>query len=209
MKIGENCMNRNHNRHSVRLGGYDYSQPGAYFVTTCAHKRDLLFGEVLNGEMRPNEIGRVVSQEWFRSANIRAEIELYPDEFVVMPNPIHGIVWIVGHVGATDPRVGEHGRAPLQRSPRSLGAFVAGFTSAVTRRINMMRGTAWAALWQSGYYEHIIRDEESLNRIREYIMQNPLRWYLDQENPNRTSEDKGNDKFWDSLSTGLTKRGKL
>lgn len=113
-------MNRDHNRRSVRLSGYDYSQPGAYFVTICTHKRDLLFGEVLNGEMRPNEIGRVVSQEWFRSANIRAEIELYPDEFVVMPNHIHGIVWIVGHMGGDR----SPGRGARPCPPTTITTFV-------------------------------------------------------------------------------------
>jgi REP element-mobilizing transposase RayT len=181
-------MNTKHRR-SIRLKGYDYSQAGAYFVTICTHKRDFLFGEVVDGEMRANEFGCVVSKEWFGSADIRAEIKLYPDEFVVMPNHIHGIVWILDHVGATGPRVGAHGRAPLQRPPRSLGAFVAGFKSAVTKRINMMRGTPGAAVWQRGYYEHIIRDDESLNRIREYILQNPLRWHLDLENPQRAGED--------------------
>ena len=79
--------------------------------------------------------------------------------------------------------VGAHGRAPLRRAPQSLGAFVAGFKSAATRRINARRGTPGTVVWQRNYYEHIIRDERSLDRIREYIAANPLQWDLDRENP--------------------------
>jgi len=134
-----------------------------------------------------------VQKEWFRSAEIRREIVLFSDEFVVMPNHIHGIVRIVespnAHVGATGPTagatdatVGATGRSPLQGpAKRSLASFVAGFKSAVTKRINDRRGTAGAIIWQRNYYEHIIRHAESLNRIRAYILDNPLQWHLDHE----------------------------
>lgn len=88
-----------HHRRSIRLPGYDYAQAGAYFVTICTNQRECLFGEVVDGEMRLNEYGRVVEDEWFASACIRCEIEL--DAFIVMPNHIHGIVWIAEPVGAT------------------------------------------------------------------------------------------------------------
>jgi len=169
-------------RRSLRLKGYDYSRPGAYFVTICTHDRVCLFGEVVEGEMVPNIFGRIVQEEWFRSAGIRQEIELRPDEFVVMPNHLHGIVWIIP-AGVSMTPVGAHGRAPLRRAPRSLGAFVAGFKSTATRRINARRGTPGTVVWQRNYYEHIIRDERSLDRIREYIAANPLQWDLDIENP--------------------------
>ena len=136
-------------RKRLRLPGYDYTQPGAYFVTICTHGRKMLFGQVVDGEMVLNPLGEIVREEWFRSAKIRAEIELFPDEFVVMPNHIHGIVWIVptdfphGRVGATGHVVGATGRSPLRRpqsphgpAPRSLGAFIAGFKASVTKRIN-------------------------------------------------------------------------
>jgi len=89
-------------RKSIRLQGWDYSEPGAYFVTICTHGRASLFGRVVEGEMVLNEYGEIVQEEWMRSAEIRAEIELFPDEFVVMPNHVHGIVWIV----ATDAPAG-------------------------------------------------------------------------------------------------------
>jgi REP element-mobilizing transposase RayT len=138
-----------HHRRSIRLRGYDYRQPGAYFVTIVTQDRACLFGEVVGEEMHLNELGKIVWEEWFRSAEIRQEIELLPDEFVVMPNHVHGIVWIV------ESPVGAHGRAPLhhaplQRLPRSLASFIAGFKSAtipderkdlsVRKTINLLYG---------------------------------------------------------------------
>ncbi len=92
-----------HNRRSIRLKGYDYSQAGAYFVTIVTQDRALLFGEVVNGEMRLNEYGQMVREEWFRAAALRPYVQLFDDEFVVMPNHVHGIIWIVddNDVGAT------------------------------------------------------------------------------------------------------------
>ena len=86
-----------HHRRSIRLKGYDYSQPGAYFITICTHERECLFGEIVNDEMILNDYGKIVYEEWFLSAKIRNEIELYENEFVVMPNHIHGIVWIIAN----------------------------------------------------------------------------------------------------------------
>ena len=184
-----------HHRRSIRLAGYDYTQAGAYFVTLVTHQRECLFGEIVDGEMLLNEIGRIVRDEWFRSAEIRREIALDPDEFVVMPNHIHGIVWIcnmgddvgshgVGADGVGADGVGAHGRAPLpgQRLPRSLSSFIAGFKSAVTKRINEYRGTPGVPVWQRNYFEHIIRDDGELERIRQYIMNNPALWKEDREN---------------------------
>lgn len=170
-------------RQSIRLKGYDYTGPGAYFITICTHRRAFLFGDVVNGEMCLNRAGQVVTDEWTRSVTIRREITL--DEFVVMPNHIHGIVWIVpvgAHVGAHG-GAPLHGQALLHRPPRSLGSFVAGFKASVTRGINALRQTPGAPVWQRNYHEHIIRTEESLNRIRQYILDNPVRWTLDRENP--------------------------
>ncbi len=97
-----------HNRRSMRFKGYDYSQSGAYFVTICTHQHQSLFGTIVGGEMVFNSYGKVVEEEWFKSARIRSEIELFADEFVVMPNHIHGIIWILKDptVGATRGIVG-------------------------------------------------------------------------------------------------------
>lgn len=165
------------------MSGYDYSQEGMYFVTICAHGRECVFGEVVDDNMRLNDCGQIARQEWENSAEIRNEITL--DTFIVMPNHIHGIVIINGAaVGAT-------GRSPGRFGPgtRSLGAFVAGFKSAVTKRINNLRGTPGIPLWQRNYYEHIIRDAESLTRIQQYIVDNPARWDFDRENPKATTAE--------------------
>jgi putative transposase len=86
---------KKHHRRSIRLKGYDYAQPGAYFVTLVAWHREALFGKVVGGSVRLSALGRIVEEEWLRSIEIRREIRLYQDEFVVMPNHLHGIVWIV------------------------------------------------------------------------------------------------------------------
>ena len=83
-----------HHRHSIRLKGYDYTQAGAYFVTICTWKHECLFGEVVEGEMRLSALGQIVREEWVKSSDIRKEIRLFEDEFVIMPNHVHGIVWI-------------------------------------------------------------------------------------------------------------------
>jgi len=170
-----------HHRCSLRLKGYDYSQAGAYFITICTQNRECLFGHVLDGEMVSNDAGRMVAEEWMKSADIRNEIEL--DAFVVMPNHVHGIVSI---------RRGDRPVAPTPEpipasgpKPKSIGSFVAGFKSTVTKQVNELRGTPGAKLWQRNYYEHVIRDEDDLNRIRQYILDNPARWAKDENNPDR------------------------
>jgi len=166
-----------YHRQSIRLKDYDYTQAGAYFVTICTHKRECVLGDVVNGEMQLNELGQVVEIEWLKTAEIRDNVEL--DAFVIMPNHIHGIIVIIEScVGAT-------GRSPLRNgpAPKSIGAIVAGFKSAATKRINELRSTPRAPVWQRNYYEHVIRNEDDLNEIREYILNNPLRWELDSENP--------------------------
>lgn len=170
-----------HHRRSIRLKGYDYSQPGAYFVTICTQNRACLFGDVVDGKMRLNDIGRIVEQCWYHIPVHFAHVQL--DAFMVMPNHVHGIIVLVdsGNVGATH-------ASPLPTRPRgpqrkSIASIVGSFKSTVTKRINDYRGTPGLPVWQRNYYEHIIRDEQSLIRIREYIANNPFQWALDRENP--------------------------
>nr|WP_290668599.1 hypothetical protein [Ardenticatena sp.] len=102
-------------RRSIRLKGWDYCTSAVCFVTICTHDRAPLVGRVVDGDIVLNAFGEIARAEWFRSAEIRAEIELFPDEFVVMPNHIHGIVWIVetdDGTGHRDDAVGVHGRSP-------------------------------------------------------------------------------------------------
>lgn len=172
-----------HHRRSIRLPNYDYSRSGIYFVTICTHQKQCLFGEIHDGKMSLNQIGNIVAEEWLNSSKIRQEIEL--DEWIIMPNHLHGIVAITdngaNHQGAS--------LAPLredilrQRKPRSLSSFVGGFKSSVTKRIKPMCEQPHPVVWQRNYYETIVRDERQLNHIREYIVNNPQKWDEDPEKP--------------------------
>lgn len=169
-----------HHRRSIRLAGHDYASEGGYFITIVTHGRLCLFGQVVEGEMKLNEFGKIVWEEWFKSASIRKEIELDLDEFVVMPNHIHGIVYINGDGGWGDRPVAP--TKPIGPAPKSIGSFVGGFKSSVTKRINALRYTPGAPIWQRNYYEHIINSEKDYENIVNYIDSNPLQWELDKEN---------------------------
>jgi REP element-mobilizing transposase RayT len=185
-----------HHRRSIRLKGYDYTQPGAYFITLCTYRRDQIFGEIIAGEMKLSALGEIVREEWLRSAIIRKEIQIFEDEFVIMPNHFHGINWIVGADGVRpdierahamrpdvmrpDHQKPDARRASPQRLPRSLGSFIAGFKASVTSRAG--RELHMTGIWQSNYYEHIIRNDRELRNIRWYILNNPLNWQLDRDN---------------------------
>jgi REP element-mobilizing transposase RayT len=176
-----------HHRRSIRLPGYDYSQPGAYFITICTHQREHLFGEIVNGVINLNEFGLITREEWQKTALIRIEFEL--GEFVIMPNHVHGIIMIHESVGAYgNTPVGAYSRTPLLTfnpatfySPsRTIGAMVRGYKSAVTTRINQKRDTPRMPVWQRNYWEHIIRDEQDLSNAHAYILNNPAQWETDQ-----------------------------
>ena len=166
-----------HHRRSIRLRNYNYSQNGAYFVTLITKNRENLFGEIKNGEMILNDIGRVVEDEWLMSQKIRKEIEL--DEYCIMPNHFHAIVSIVGANGVCPDSDGEC-HSPLRKS-KSLSSLMAGFKSSVTKKINIVRDMDGLPVWQRNYYEHIVRNESDLRNIRQYIIQNPLNWENDDE----------------------------
>lgn len=180
-------------RRSIRLKGYDYTSPGAYFVTLVTRMRECLFGEITGGEMHLNMAGEIAREEWFKTAELRDNVRLNPDEFVVMPNHVHGIIWIVevdDIVGACDGArvVGAQRRcAPTKTAPNipphGLGAIVRGYKSAVTYRVNTMREIRGMPLWQRNYYEHIIRNEAELGRIQAYIQNNPIQWDADKLHP--------------------------
>ena len=143
-----------HHRRSIRLGGYDYSQAGAYFVTVCTRNRECLFGEIIDGEMRLNDAGRMVDSEWLNTPRIRPQVEL--DGYIVMPNHVHGIICVV------DDGRGTARRAPTVERfgcpvPGSLPTIVRAFKSAATKQINTLRGTPGTPVWQRNYYEYVIR----------------------------------------------------
>ena len=176
--------NEQNHRRSIRLQKYDYAQSGAYFVTISAYQRICLFGDVVKEAMIPNEVGQIVCDEWLRTADIRPDIRL--DSFQVMPNHFHAIV-IVTEQFCEDAAVGAHSRAPFSRQPRSLGSLIAGFKSAATKRINQLRHTPGAPVWQRNYYERIIRSESEMDATRQYIVENPAKWAEDAENPKNLS----------------------
>ena len=225
-----------HRRRSIRLKGFDYAQPGAYFVTIVTQGRECLFGDVMDGQMCLNDAGRMVERWWRELGNKYPRV--IPDACVVMPNHFHGTVMITddgnAHVGGahTGADAGTHAGVPLQPTggfdgvgadlcvcpdphirPQSgarrdtvdgAGAHAGAHTGAPLPRIvqwfktmttnEYIRGVktlGWqpfpGRLWQRNYYEHIIRNNTSLNGIRQYIASNPAQWADDHENPERAT----------------------
>ena len=151
-------------------------------MTICTWGKANLFGEVLDKEIHLNGIGRIVKECWDDLPSHFPGV--ISDEFIVMPNHIHGIVEI------PDNRRGTACRAPTTGGERfghpvagSLATIVRSFKSAATKSINQLRWTPGIPVWQRNYYEHIIRDEKAVNRIRQYILDNPAKWDEDPENP--------------------------
>ena len=188
-----------HHRHSIRLKGYDYSQAWAYFVTICTHNKACVFGDVVDGEMRLNEYGAIVKDEWLRTDTLRENVVI--DEYIIMPNHIHGIVIIMGdgrgtlQRASTGPIRATHRVAPTARGliSNSIGAIIGQFKSIVTKDVRKMGFRYFK--WQRNYYEHVIRNEDKLNRTREYVLNNPLQWQFDRENPGRM-QDEAYDNQW-------------
>ena len=195
-------------RNSIRLKGWDYAGEGWYFVTLVAFRRECLFGVIQKGEMTVNPLGKIVQECWEAIPAHFPNVTL--DEFVIMPNHVHGIVVIRNEehlpiaaealpVGAEAEAVpgGARHASPLQEpgrlrqvqepgrphgvTPGSLGAMIGSFKSSVSRRAG--RELNSANLWQRNYYEHIIRNDRELEAIRHYIEINPERWTEDEENP--------------------------
>jgi putative transposase len=180
-------------RKRLRLREYDYSQPGAYFVTICTKDREHRFGEIVDGQMRSNDMAAVVRLCWNDLPKHYPNVGL--DEFVIMPNHVHGIIVILDEPITVGKRtVGDGLRpSPTRSSPTKkhpLPEIVRAFKSFSARRINEMQNTPSQPVWQRGYYDHIIRDDRSLARIREYIAHNPQRWQMDKENGDATEFDK-------------------
>ncbi|MBM4053072.1 MAG: transposase [Planctomycetes bacterium] len=188
---------------SVRLAEWDYSKAGYYFVTICTLQGECAFGEVIGDQMHLSSIGKIVSEEWVKAETIRNNVLL--DRWVVMPNHLHGIIIIKNDDGVEthcraslnfassniamhdNAMTKAHGNASLppyknkfgpQRN--NLSSIIRGFKSATTGRIRRIKRNF---SWQRRFYDHIIRNEKSLNKIREYILNNPLKWELDKNKP--------------------------
>jgi REP element-mobilizing transposase RayT len=181
-------------RQTVRLPEHNYGARAGYFVTLCTAERACIFGEIHDGALSLSETGTIVGEEWRRTADLRPNVVL--DAFVVMPNHVHGILFLarpsvqVDRQALTDglPSSQEVQRASQRLAPTmpsragSLGTIVGQFKSAVTKRVSALAGEP-VVIWQRNYHEHIIRDRADLDRIRRYISENPARWPEDPENP--------------------------
>ncbi len=177
-----------HNRHSIRLKDYDYSLDGAYFITICLQNFRCLLGDVVDGAMLLNPAGEMVNTEW---VNLELRLDnLILDEFVVMPNHIHGIIMIDGRGESCirpDDSTGDHKDRPYGTATNSIGRMIQAYKSITTNKYVLgVKKNNWrpfpGRLWQRNYYDQIIRNEEDLNDIREYIVNNPLNWEKDEEN---------------------------
>ncbi len=180
-----------HRRRSIRLKGYEYSQPGAYFVTVCVYLRSCLLGEVLEGEMRLNKSGHIVEACWNDSPDHYAHVQL--DAFVIMPNHVHGVIVLTDDGGTDRVNVGA-GFKPAPTGPQGtakrhgLPEIVRAFKTFSSRWINEWRRMFGAPVWQRNYYEHVIRGDAELNGIREYVYSDPARWIEDRYHPLRREE---------------------
>ena len=168
-------------RQSIRLYEYDYSLEGLYFVTICTQNRVCLFGEIINEKMVLNEMGKIAHEEWGKTPRLRKNIKIH--EFIIMPNHMHGVIEIVDvgaycirpqtPTGVCNTPLQQEQDNRFQSPAQTLGAIIRGYKSAVTRQINELRGTRNIPIWQRNYYEHIIRNDESYQKITEYIYENP------------------------------------
>jgi REP element-mobilizing transposase RayT len=205
-----------HHRKSIRLKGFDYTHPGAYYITIDAFRLTCIFGEIVDGVMHLNEWGEIATTFWREIPNVYIDVEI--DDFIVMPNHLHGIIIIHEpadklahpHTGATDVRATQWvapanpitAVAPANPittvapsnlpnptnvhksiTPHSIGSIIGQFKSAATKQINRVRQTPAAPVWQRNYWEHIIRNDADLSRIRRYIRYNPMRWWIDHRGP--------------------------
>ena len=180
---GENNMRQYdfRRRRSIRLKNFDYSSAGAYFFTLCVQNRVCVLGHVIDGRMELNQAGSIVSSEWLRTADVRHNVHL--DEFVVMPDHFHGII-ILDRIIDGPGSLQECSHPTADRSfrlhPDSLGSIIGQFKSIATKRIRLYGQHNFQ--WQRNYFEHIIRNEREFTAIREYIINNPIKWWYDEKN---------------------------
>jgi REP element-mobilizing transposase RayT len=155
-------------RRSLRLKTYDYAQAGVYFVTLCTAQRTCRFGRIEEEEMVLSMQGRVVEAAWWWLQEQYPYVEL--DEWVTMPNHLHGLLVLTPQEG---------------QKTKPLGQLIGAFKTVSTKLIHALPGLKDEVIWQRDFYERVIRSEEELNRARAYILQNPVKWSLDRENPDR------------------------
>jgi putative transposase len=179
-------------RQSVRLDRYDYSQPGMYYVTVCAYRKECIFGNVAQNAVTLNELGETVQRCWLVIPQHFPSVRL--DAHIVMPNHIHAI-FAIRDEGAKSDLYPEYRQRQAWRSlsageaclaptggqasiigKRTVAAIIGSFKSAATREARTLTGQRDLVVWQRGYFEHIISTESGLNQIRQYILENPMKW---------------------------------
>ncbi len=157
-------------RKKNRLQEFDYSQSGYYFVTLCTNNHKLFFGKIINGKMILNQFGESITSNWIKIQTLHNNIEL--DEFVIMPNHIHGII-IINYVGDA-----KFASPTMDRTKMLLSKIIQQFKRACTIEIKNKLSFR-LPLWQRSYYDRIIRNEKELYQIRKYILQNLLKWEIE------------------------------
>jgi putative transposase len=176
-----------HHRRSIRLKNYDYSQAGAYFVTICIYSKECLLGDIVDRGIRLNNYGDIAMKCWDDLPGHYSHIGL--DAFIVMPNHVHGVIIIDNGVraGFKPALLDNHvvnNRSGFKPAPTTkyygLPEIVRAFKTFSSRQINRVRNTPGVPVWQRNYYEHIIRSETELDKIREYSICNPLNWRDDE-----------------------------
>lgn len=161
-------------RKQNRLKDYDYSNNGYYYVTICTYNREYIFGDAVNNEMILNRCRAIAKNSWVDLPNHHKNIQL--DEFIIMPNHIHGIIIINNPVG------NGLARSSNKHTNNNLSIIIGSYKSTVTKQINRINNNRFR--WQKSFHDHIIRNDKSLNKIREYIINNPATWDTDENNIN-------------------------
>jgi putative transposase len=162
---------------TLRMLNWDYASMGVYFITICTYERAKYFGDIIDGKMHLSEIGEIAKQEWFRSQKIRPDMNLIMDEFIAMPDHIHGILCMGKNEYNRPPEKG----TPLYQNKfgpqrKNLASVIRGYKSSVT---TFARKSGLPFQWQSKFYESKIRSEVEYERIVQYIRNNPMKWNSD------------------------------
>ena len=159
---------------SARATWWDYNNDGLYFVTVCVTGKQNYFGEIVNNEMILSNVGEKACQYWLEIPVHFPFVEL--DVFIIMPDHIHGIIAIVETLRATSLQTDTNRLSAISPKYGSLSSVIRSYKSALTKWCNMNNITFG---WQTRFYDHIIRDDSELNRIRKYICDNPANWQKD------------------------------
>ncbi|MBS3920794.1 MAG: transposase [Deltaproteobacteria bacterium] len=181
-------MERKHRR-SLRLRDYEYSQGGAYFITICTNNREPIF------EIFP-KLKETLQMQWGKLEARFPDIKL--DEFIIMSNHIHGIIFIVGAIHESPLPLQAIYELPLLQNRRRmlLPKVIGYFKMNTAKQFNQILNRTGQPFWQRNYYDHIIRNENELTQIREYVQNNPLKWDLDRENPKSRNFNLNHDTYW-------------